>query len=335
VRTTIGTGDSAPPASGQGDRLMWTSYYGSFRAGSVDGTQWDAANMGFYSTAFGYNTLVSGTYSFGAGYANEVRGPYGTALGRNNRVAQVSSAATVFGRDCRVQGSYSLAVGFNTLVRGNSAFAVGERCTANANYAVALGRYASAAGRSGTFTIADGSVNDSLRASANNQFSARYAGGYRLYSNATMSVGVQIAAGGNSWTVISDSTKKELVCPADGNLFLTRINKMRLGSWNYRGQDPRTFRHYGPMAQDFYAAFGHDALGTIGNDSTINQADFDGINLIAIQALYRRVLALEAENRALQQQLRQPASTPTSAPTAALEERVRRLEALLGAQAQR
>ena len=42
------------------------------------------------------------------------------------------------------------------------------------------------------------------------------------------------------------------------------------------------------MAQEFYAAFGNDGIGTIGNDTTIASADFDGINFIAIQALEKR-----------------------------------------------
>jgi hypothetical protein len=42
------------------------------------------------------------------------------------------------------------------------------------------------------------------------------------------------------------------------------------------------------MAQDFYAAFGNDALGEIGCDTMINQQDFLGVNLIAIQALEKR-----------------------------------------------
>lgn len=74
---------------------------------------------------------------------------------------------------------------------------------------------------------------------------------------------------------------------------------MRLGSWNYKGQDVKQYRHYGPMAQDFFAAFGHDELGTIGEDKSINQADFDGVNLIAIQALIKEVEALKAENKSL------------------------------------
>ena len=42
------------------------------------------------------------------------------------------------------------------------------------------------------------------------------------------------------------------------------------------------------MAQDFYKAFGHDELGEIGCDTLINQQDFLGVNLIAIQAFEKR-----------------------------------------------
>ena len=54
------------------------------------------------------------------------------------------------------------------------------------------------------------------------------------------------------------------------------------------------------MAQDFYAAFGKDSLGYIGCDTLINQQDFLGVNLIAIQALEKRtqkIEQLETENR--------------------------------------
>jgi hypothetical protein len=328
VRTSIGYGPTNPPMTGPGDRLMWSSYYGAFRAGSVDGSQWDSNNMGFYSTAFGYNTTAAGPYSLAAGYNTTAagsyslaagyntiaRGNYSTALGYASAVDQSSSASLAFGRNCRVSGSNSTAGGYLNKAQGTSALALGERCVANADYAIALGRYASAAAYSGSFTLGDGSSIDTLRAAANNQFSARYAGGYRLYSNATRTLGVQMVANGNAWTVLSDSTKKERRVLADGNRFLASIGAMRLGSWNYKGQSPDSMRHYGPMAQDFYAAFGHDGVGRIGNATGINQADFDGVNLIAIQALYRRLQALEAANAALGQQVQQLQASAAPAP---------------------
>jgi hypothetical protein len=42
------------------------------------------------------------------------------------------------------------------------------------------------------------------------------------------------------------------------------------------------------MAQDFYAAFGHDGLGQIGSATTISSGDMAGILIIAVQALEKR-----------------------------------------------
>jgi hypothetical protein len=80
-------------------------------------------------------------------------------------------------------------------------------------------------------------------------------------------------------------------------------------SWNYIGHDPREFRHYGPMAQDFYGAFGHDEVGTIGTPTTYS-GDIAGILMIAAQALEKRtaeqrqeVETLKAENASLKARL--------------------------------
>ena len=39
------------------------------------------------------------------------------------------------------------------------------------------------------------------------------------------------------------------------------------------------------MAQDFYEAFGHDTIGTVGTPKTLNSGDMAGIMMIAIKAL--------------------------------------------------
>ena len=51
-----------------------------------------------------------------------------------------------------------------------------------------------------------------------------------------------------------------------------------------------SLRSHGP---DFYAAFGKDKYGTIGNDTTINSTDFDRVNLIAIRALEKRTQKIQ------------------------------------------
>ena len=79
-----------------------------------------------------------------------------------------------------------------------------------------------------------------------------------------------------------------------------------LPSWNFIGQDPGQFRHYGPAAQDFFAAFGNDGIGTIGTPTTITSTDIDGILMVAVQALERRMEendALKARVEALERML--------------------------------
>ena len=283
------------PFSGAGERLMWHPYKAAFRAGSIGtgGTQWDDGSTGFYSWAGGYNTTASQLGSFAMGYQTSATQNYATALG------------------------------FTTNADGVGATALGYRSTANSDYSLALGFRASTNGFDGAMVMSDASSNDSLRASATNQFSVRAAGGYRLFTNATMTTGVSIGAGGSSWSVISDRNRKEGFLPLDGADVLSRIRAVPVSTWRYIDETDRTVRHIGPMAQDWQRAFGFNADGT-----TINMSDFDGVNLAGIQALdarataqEARIQALEAENARLREQNERN------------EARLRRLEALLPAQA--
>jgi len=124
-------------------------------------------------------------------------------------------------------------------------------------------------------------------------------GYYFITGGNTNRTGILANHGDNSWSAISDSTKKEKVLPVNGEEFLHKISQFKLGTWNYKGQDSKTFRHYGPMAQDFHNAFGHDALGNIGCDTLINQQDFLGVSFIAIQALEKRTEKIEEQQKQL------------------------------------
>jgi hypothetical protein len=191
----------------------------------------------------------------------------------------------------------------------NAAISIGTNATASGTYSTAMGHNVSTNNIKGAFTIGDSDPeNTGVTLSAvTDQFVARFWNGYYLLtSNNTTRTGVKLNGGDNSWSAISDSTKKEKIIPVDGEDFLNKISKFKLSTWNYKGQDPKTFRHYGPMAQDFHNAFGKDALGTIGCDTLINQQDFLGVSFIAIQALEKRtqkIEELQKKNTALQQQV--------------------------------
>ena len=88
------------------------------------------------------------------------------------------------------------------------------------------------------------------------------------------------------------STSPEAV---DGAEVLEKLASLPISSWNYIGDDP-SVRHLGPMAQDFAKAFG---LGA--DERLISGIDAQGVAMVAIQALYRRVQQLESEIAELRQ----------------------------------
>lgn len=81
--------------------------------------------------------------------------------------------------------------------------------------------------------------------------------------------------------------------PVDGFEVLDKVAALPISTWSYVFEDAGV-RHLGPMAQDFWAAF---RLGD--TDRMINMVDANGVALVAIQALYRRVKELEAEVAAM------------------------------------
>lgn len=202
------------------------------------------------------------------------------------------------GYDARAQDLYTVSFGFNTNADGDAAIAMGHRSTADADYSIAIGRAASANGYIGAIVLTDGSTSDSLEASANHQFNLRAAGGIRLYTNALETAGVTMNAGGNTWNTVSDRNRKDLFLPVDGEDVLLRIRSLPVSTWRYISEEDRMVRHIGPMAQDWHRAFGfsRDSL-------TINQGDFDGVNLAGIQALETRTERQQAEIAALRQQV--------------------------------
>jgi hypothetical protein len=104
---------------------------------------------------------------------------------------------------------------------------------------------------------------------------------------------VTVIEGQVAFTASSDKTQKENFKPVDGEEVLRKIRGFLLTSWNFIGHDPKEFRHYGPMAQDFFAAFGHDGVGKIGTETTINSGDIAGILMIAVHALEKRTTELK------------------------------------------
>jgi hypothetical protein len=306
------------PATGAGPRLMWFPTKYAFRAGKVDSfgaAYWDLASIGYGSVSLGENSRASGDHSFAANLATTASGSESVALGNNGTASgdrsfgfngtasgtgavAIGSGAQATNDDALAMGPSSIAGGLASIVIGpsiaNGSFgvAIGLQNSASGNFSVAIGKNARTANRQGSVVLGDGCAgfsSDSVYPTANNQFVARGCGGIKLYTSQNLSSGVEVAAGGGSWSSISDRNVKENFTPLDGEEILKRLRKVPVSSWNYKTQ-PSEIRHIGPMAQDFFAAF---KVGE--SDRLINSLDIDGVNLAGVRALDTRTAKQQAQ----------------------------------------
>jgi hypothetical protein len=304
----IGIGNTS--FTGGGVRLIWFPFRAAFRTGQADSTQNDFENIGFYSVAGGLNNVASGFGSVAFGQSNTSSGATAFASGTNNTATGNDDA--VFGRRSFADGSQAFAAGFRAGACGNGTIALGSNVTTDPDgTTTTLCTDSAATYHHGSMVLGDGANAALLKPAADDQFTARFSNGYRLFSNSAMTAGVVVTAGGGSWSNLSDRNMKENFTPVDGEELLQRLRGVPITTWNYKSQD-LAIRHIGPMAQDFRAAFG---LGE--DDRHIATIDPDGVALAGVQALDTRTAELREEVEALHRA------------NAELQTRIERLEELL------
>lgn len=315
------------PATGAGTRFMWHPCRGSVRFGRVPTAQtnWDDANMDDFTFAGGNQVVASGYGAFA--YGDQVTASSTVGTGFGSAITVSGTAGFSAGAQNVCSGFACTAIGYTVRAGGQGSVALGYRTTANNDYAVALGYRASNNTHTGTMVMGDESTTDSVRNQADNEFRARYNGGFRLRVS-TASNGNTPGAGGNvgcdltvavpSWTCASSRTLKENFRRVDGEDVLKRLKSMPITTWNMKGADPGV-RHLGPVAEDFYKAF---PLGL--GKTTIGMNDIDGVNIAAAKALEARTSAMQTEIRNKDAEI-----AKLKAKSSELEARLARLEALV------
>jgi trimeric autotransporter adhesin len=264
------------PVAGTGERLMWYPSRAAFRAGSVSGAQWDNAAVGLYTWAGGLDSVASGTYALAHGAGARAAG----------------TAAVAFGRETLAAGQDTLVQGFRSAACGPFGVALGLR--ASTSNAPTDADPCGGTDYAGVFTYGDSNStpNQYVFPTAANQFVTRFSGGYRLYTNAALTTGMAINAGGSSWVAVSDRNAKFGFAEVDEDDVLERLMRVPISTFYYKDGDGQ--RYIGPVAQDFHAAFG---LGN--DDKTIRTMDIDGVTMASIQALTKQVRQLQRDNERL------------------------------------
>src|SRR5215210_333806 len=296
------------PASGAGTRFMWMPCRGSVRFGRVPTAQtnWDDANLDDFTFAGGNQVVASGYGAFA--YGDQVTASSTVGVGFGSGVTVSGTAGFSAGAQNVCSGFACTAIGYTVRAGGQGSVALGYRTTASNDYSVAIGYRASNNTHTGTMAMGDESTTDSVRNQADNEFRIRYNGGIRLRVS-TAANGNTPGAGGNvgcdltvavpSWTCASSRTLKENYLTVDGEDVLARLRALPITTWSMIGGD-RSVRHLGPVAEDFWHAFG---LGL--GETTIGLGDIDGVNLAGVKALEARTAALRRELDVRTAELRQ------------------------------
>jgi hypothetical protein len=260
---------------------------------------------GDYSTAIGNNATASGTNSTALGVSTTASGDSSTVMGYATTASNFAS--TAMGDTTTASGYDSTAIGYATTASGSGSMAMGNNTTASGVYSTAMGSNVSTTDidgttlHSGSFIYGDDSNRDAGQSTADNQFMVIAAGGtifYSSYTSSTVNAGVRLAPGGGSWTGLSDRNAKTAVRPINAREVLEKVATLPMNTWQYKTQETK-YRHMGPMAQDFYAAF---ALGE--SDKGIDEIDGQGVALAAIQGLNEKLEDRDAEIAALRSELK-------------------------------
>jgi hypothetical protein len=245
------------------------------------------------------NTITAQFSVIGGGHLNTVTGQYGVIVGGSEN-AVTDDYSSVLGGESNTVGGVSSAVlgGQNNFVSGDYSMAFGQNSSATVNYSVAMGRRAKA-DHTGSFVFADGNDAD-INSQANNSYTARFTGGFYLFTDNGGTPETRIEDGDGAWQFPSDSSLKELFVYHKPEDIFEKLIQLPLSSWNYKGT--RNKRNYGPMAQDFFRLFGHDDYGQIGTDTTISTHNLASVGILGLQGLHKKIEEQENEIEKLREE---------------------------------
>ena len=329
-----------------------TAYAQTIAGGGIAGSNCFDPPSSTFTRSCGNQTTFSAA-TVGGGYANTAAGGATVAGGESNSAS--STVATVGGGTRNTaSGAASVVAGgeANTASSGYGTVAGGGFNTASATASTVVGGYVNTA--SGVYSIAMGSYatadqtscavislwstttamnclgySNIVKVGADHGFSVDYysqrgdGGGNRWVAIGDTSPGATIVtwngaylSDGGAWSNASDRALKTDFHAIDPRQVLAKVVALPITRWRYKSESNQ--HHLGPVAQDFYAAFG---LGA--DDKHITTIDEGGVALAAIKGLDQQ----ERQDRARFQQLLQEKDAKIEAQQRAIADQQHELDA--------
>lgn len=247
----VGTGASAG-SIGASTRLHFNPRTSAFRAGTAVGTEWNAANLGLYSTAFGYGSLASDDYTFAAGKGASAVGDHSIAIGDStvtlleysiamgNRSVTGGKNTMAIGTGNTAYGQYSFITGINSTSLGTNSGIFGEECfvlsgykhgyafghrdTVKGDYAVAIGHNA--------YSEGTGAVAIGFNVRTNNPYSVAIGNNADAIADRSVAIGSFVSTNLKNGSFIfgDGSTTTTMLSPAQHTMTMRFNNGYRLYS---------------------------------------------------------------------------------------------------------
>jgi len=301
-------GSDTIPTEDANDTLFYYSHRKrALRIGVFNDGKAEEVRLGTGSTSFGLDNQAGGTFSTAFGNLNLVQGTSSFVWGRLNK--NYGSQGTVWGLNNEARDSYTTVFGFSNNARQTGATAWGRQNYIDAEYATVFG----IGNRSvSPYSLTIGEYNrsfdniiplphdslDFLFVIGNGQDFGNLSNAMIVNKTGQVGIGVDVPdealhVNGNIYaegtiTQLSDINSKYDFSDINPSEILEKVSALPLTIWKYKGT---TETHIGPMAQDFYSAFG---LGA--GETTIATVDADGVALAAIKALVVKSNLLKQEN---------------------------------------
>ncbi len=334
----VNPGPGEIPAEGGGARMMWYPAKAAFRVGEVGSNQWDDANIGLRSVAFGSSPIASGRSATAMGFGTDAIGDGSTAMGSSTEAGGTNS--TAMGKNAEASGFSSTAMGNNTSASGDESTAMGLGSTASGDQSTAMGDNATASGgestamgfnteASGDFSTAMGysteasgafsaAMGKSTTAATANSFSI---GNDNTANQTADNTAFVVGNGGNPDALVvdfdgnmtlaggltenSDRRLKELIQPLGADVLgaLGEIEPVR-----FQFKDERTHpsgTQLGLIAQEVQAQF--PALVSEGNSGylSVSYSKFTAVLLKGLQEQQAHIQKQQEQIRTLREQQKQ------------------------------
>ncbi|AYK07561.1 tail fiber domain-containing protein [Brevibacillus laterosporus] len=241
--------------------------------GVVGFSQRTTGGIGEFGSHTTGGTGVAGESTGWIGVYGKSTGTVGGATGIMGEGAGGGTASGVGGKSQRGIGVWGLST-YNSGVEGKSENAVGIYAESTWNTALAA--------RSHRGDLPALAVNHRDRGDLILGIDNRNVEVFRVYNNGDVHA--------HQFVPTSDKNTKENFSSVNTLEILDNLASMPIQSWNYK-EDSSSKRHIGPTAQDFHAAFGLN-----GDDNRlISSIDLQGVALVAIQGLNKKLKAENAE----------------------------------------